>query len=101
MLSGILSAQEMVKESCLMTGEPAPSEIKLNKKQTLISLAHEMVHVKQFARGELKDYLRIDAVKWKNKTYNLSKVKYWSCPWEKEAHKKDKILYESFKQRNK
>lgn len=74
---------------------------KLNKKQTLISLAHEMVHVKQFARGELKDYLRTDEVKWKNRVYNLNKVKYWTCPWEKEAHKKDKILYESFKQRNK
>jgi hypothetical protein len=34
MLSGTLFAQEIVKESCLMTGEPALSESKLNKKQT-------------------------------------------------------------------
>ena len=73
----------------------------LNKKQTLIALAHEMVHVKQYARGELKDYLRSEQVKWQNKVYNLNKVKYWTCPWEKEAYKKDHILYEAFKQRNK
>ena len=73
----------------------------LNKKQTLIALAHEMVHVKQYAKGELKDYLRADEVKWQNRVFRLEKVKYWSAPWEKEAYKKDKILYEAFKQRNK
>lgn len=72
----------------------------LNKKTILISLAHEMVHVKQYARGELKDYLRNNTVKWKNRKFNLQTVKYWSSPWEKEAYKKDKILYEAFKQRN-
>ena len=69
----------------------------LNKKQTLIALAHEMVHVKQYAKGELKDYLRADEVKWQNRVFRLEKVKYWSAPWEKEAYKKDKILYEAFK----
>jgi hypothetical protein len=70
---------------------------KLNKKTTLIALAHEMVHVKQYARGELKDYIRNDNVKWCGQVYSLNKVKYWSCPWEKEAYKKDHILYESYK----
>ncbi len=74
---------------------------KLNKKTTLIALAHEMVHVKQFAKKELKDYLRSDKVKWKGKVYSLDKVKYWTCPWEKEAFKKDVILYEQYKQSKK
>lgn len=74
---------------------------KMNKKTTFIALAHEMVHVKQYARGELKDYLRSDKVKWRNKVFRLDKVEYWSSPWEVEAYKKDKILYEKFKQRNK
>jgi Zn-dependent peptidase ImmA (M78 family) len=73
---------------------------KLNKKQTLITLAHEMVHVKQYATGELKDYLRTESVRWQNKVFSLDKVKYWSSPWEKEAYKKDEILYEAFKKRN-
>ena len=74
---------------------------KLNKKTTLIALAHEMVHVKQFAKRELKDYLRTDKVRWKNKIFSLDKVKYWSCPWEKEAYKNDGILYEMYKQSKK
>jgi hypothetical protein len=74
---------------------------KLNKKQTLITLAHEMVHVKQYATGELKDYLRTESVRWQNKVFSLDKVKYWSSPWEKEAYKKDETLYEAFKKRNK
>jgi len=72
----------------------------LNKKTSLIALAHEMVHVKQYARGELKDYLRTEKVKWKKRTFMLDKVEYWSSPWEKEAYKKDQILYEAFKKRN-
>lgn len=74
---------------------------KLNKKTTLIALAHEMVHVKQFAKKELKDYLRSEKVRWKGKIFHLEKIKYWSCPWEKEAYKKDKILYEKYKQSKK
>jgi hypothetical protein len=74
---------------------------KMNKKTTLIALAHEMVHVKQYARGELKDYLRSDKVKWRKRVFRLDKVEYWSSPWEVEAYKKDKILYEKYKQRNK
>lgn len=73
---------------------------KMNKKTTLIALAHEMVHIKQFARGELRDYLRNNNVKWRGKVLCLDKVKYRSSPWEKEARKKDKLLYEKFKQRN-
>lgn len=73
----------------------------LNKKTMLISLAHEMVHVKQYAKGELKDYLRSNNVKWKNRVFCLDTVEYWFSPWEKEAYKNDKILYEKFKQRNK
>jgi hypothetical protein len=74
---------------------------KLNRKTTFISLAHEMVHVKQYARKELKDYARSNKVKWKKRVFMLDKVEYWSSPWEKEAYKKDKILYEAFKQRRK
>ena len=67
----------------------------------LISLAHEMVHVKQYARGELKDYLRDDVVRWKRKIFRLSEVEYWTSPWEVEAYEKDKILYEAFKKERK
>lgn len=73
----------------------------LNKKTMLITLAHEMVHVKQYAKGELKDYLRNDTVRWKKKLFSLDEVDYWSSPWEVEAYTEDKILYEAFKKRDK
>lgn len=47
----------------------------------LTTLAHEMVHVKQFARGELNESL----TRFKGKDY--SNTKYWDQPWEVEARK--------------
>lgn len=70
----------------------------LNKKTMLIALSHEMIHVKQFARRELKDYLCADKVKWKGQVYCLKEVEYWSAPWEKEAYENDTVLYKKFKQ---
>lgn len=69
----------------------------LNKKTLLITLSHEMIHIKQFARGELKDYLRSDKVKWHGQVFCLNETEYWSSPWEKEAYENDSILYEKYK----
>ena len=69
----------------------------LNKKTTLVVLAHEMIHVKQYAKGELKDYLRMDSVKWKGKIY-VDEIDYWKQPWEMEAHKMESRLYLEFKE---
>jgi hypothetical protein len=51
-------------------------------KEQLRTIAHEMVHVKQYARGELGSELST----WYNKSYNTDKVDYWERPWEIEAH---------------
>jgi len=68
----------------------------LNKKQTLLAIAHEMVHVKQYAKGELKDYLRADKTRWKSEVHDLKKIDYWDQPWEIEAHGREKGLYYKF-----
>ena len=68
----------------------------LNKKQTLLVLAHEMVHLKQYAKGEMKDYMRKHKVKFNNKIYNYEKIDYWEQPWEIEAHGREKGLYYYF-----
>lgn len=70
----------------------------LSKRMTLIVLAHEMVHVKQYARGELKDLIRSDKVKYLGEVYDDERISYWSHPWEKEARKLEKKLYNSFKE---
>lgn len=54
------------------------------------TLAHELVHVKQFARHELNESL----THWKNKNY--SKTEYWDQPWEKEARKLQRKLVQTF-----
>jgi hypothetical protein len=56
----------------------------------LSTLAHELVHVKQFARGELNESL----TRWKNK--NHEKTEYWDQPWEKEARRLQNKLLEQF-----
>ena len=68
----------------------------LSKKQTLLAIAHEMVHLKQYAKGELKDYMRKHRVRFKNKIYDHGSIDYWEQPWEIEAHGREKGLYYYF-----
>jgi hypothetical protein len=68
----------------------------LSKKAMLFALAHEMVHVKQYAKGELSDYLKVNKCKWFGTRYDLDKVDYWEYPWEIEAHGRERGLYVKF-----
>ena len=63
--------------------------------QILIWLAHEMVHLKQFVRGELFDYAT-GKVQWKRRMYG--NVHYEDQPWEKEAYRLESELYEMFEE---
>jgi len=56
----------------------------------LSTLAHELVHVKQFARGELDDQLTF----WKGR--NHSNASYWDQPWEKEARRLQHKMVQKF-----
>jgi hypothetical protein len=68
----------------------------LSKKEMLLAIAHEMVHVKQYAKGELKDYLKVNKCKWKGEVIDSDLVDYWDHPWEIEAHGREKGLYVKF-----
>ena len=61
--------------------------------QILTWLAHEMVHLKQFVRGELFDY-ETGKVQWKRRMYG--RVHYDDQPWEKEAYRLEEKLYNQF-----
>ena len=63
--------------------------------QILTWLAHEIVHLKQFVRGELFDYAVGERVQWKSKTYKTS-LAYSKQPWEREAYRLEEPLYKSF-----
>lgn len=61
-------------------------------------LAHEMVHVKQIARGEMKDrYVKSKyVVVWFGEKYSEEDVSYWDQPWEIEAYGLENSLVAKF-----
>jgi|TARA_R100000479_G_scaffold122599_1_gene63167 hypothetical protein len=61
------------------------------------TLAHEMVHVKQWAREELKDFGDYTKARWKKTLIDCEKTKYEDLPWEIEAHEIEEELYKSWK----
>lgn len=57
------------------------------------TLAHEMVHLKQFVTGEL-GHTKGGNLKWKGKVYTEKKMPNWvNRPWEIEAMQKEVILH--------
>jgi len=67
--------------------------------QQFITLSHELVHMKQFAKGELYDYTyRPEITRWKRRKINVEKTDYQDLPWEKEAYKLQRNLIISWAQ---
>ena len=66
------------------------------------TLAHEMVHVKQYAKNEMSKQLRVTkgkgfelATKWKGEPWRPKSKEdgYWDSPWEIEAYGREVGLY--------
>ena len=78
---------------CLELDSKREFEIEVDRTQSLRKLletvAHEMVHVKQYARRELHPSTNT----WCGKTYNPKNVSYWDLPWEIEAHGREVGLF--------
>ena len=58
-------------------------------KTTITTLAHEMVHLKQFAKGELA--LMQD--RWHKQSIDTEEIPYNELPWEVEASALEHVLY--------
>jgi len=86
---------------CLETDNNRTFEIEIDRTQPLRrlleTLAHEMVHVKQYARRELHPSTDL----WCGKTVNPKKVSYWDLPWEIEAHGREVGLFVRYCEANK
>jgi hypothetical protein len=56
--------------------------------QIINTVAHEMIHVKQMAKGEFYQLMRKPSGyhRYNGKIVDQSKVDYWDQPWEIEAH---------------
>jgi hypothetical protein len=66
----------------------------------ITALTHEMVHVKQYARGETKD-VNMFTKAWKGDEFisMYSTVdEYMALPWEKEAYELQEVLCNEYKQ---
>jgi hypothetical protein len=64
----------------------------LGAKGILETLAHEMVHVKQFAYGHINEKLS----KWYDTKVDSEELDYWFHPWEIEAHGLETALLSGF-----
>lgn len=57
----------------------------INLREILINLAHEMVHVKQWVKGEMYEYANPNEVRWMKKKYDMNDMDYYDFPWEIDA----------------
>lgn len=82
---------------CNTRNKPRDFTIQIERNKSLrymlMTLAHECVHLKQYALGEIDDNL----CHWKGKRVH-SKTDYWDSPWEIEAHGREVGLYTRFAQ---
>jgi len=76
--------------------QPRSFVIELHKgddeKEHLKTLAHELVHVRQYARNELNDEMNT----WKGRKVDSDSIPYEEQPWEIEAIKLGDELYELY-----
>lgn len=64
----------------------------IGAKEILKTLAHEMVHIKQFAYNETNDTLS----RWKGVAIDSDSLDYYKHPWEIEAYGMDTGLFTKF-----
>lgn len=60
------------------------------------TIMHEMVHVKQWAKGEMKYLERTGLIKFNKDQFDHDKVDYYDLPWEIEAHGREEGLFIMF-----
>jgi hypothetical protein len=58
--------------------------------EMMLNLAHELIHAKQFLRGDLTSTLR-----WGDKHADIQAA-YFSQPWEREAYSKEGDIYAKY-----
>ena len=66
-----------------------------DEKDVISTVAHEMVHVWQYATGKFKDYVGRPAHRYEDHIYDAN-MKYRDMPWEIEARRLEKVLYKAW-----
>jgi len=65
---------------------------KISGKTILQTLAHEMIHIKQYAYGETNEELNV----WKGEPIDSDNIDYYDLPWEIEAYGREQGLFSKF-----
>lgn len=65
-----------------------------SRRQQLMTLAHELVHVKQYVRGEMRDHKYY--VQWYSDRIDDEATDYWDYPWEIEARGREYGMYRRY-----
>lgn len=88
---------------CLNSSGPSGYQVirvivdaRLSKRQQELVLAHEMIHVRQLAKGELIITGKQQLI-WKGRKYHFKYDGLQPMPWENEAYKADKVLTKLYK----
>lgn len=86
------SEDDVDKNPRIFTVEIDPS---LSRKQQLLTLAHEYVHIKQYATNEMYDEDH-QMVRWRKKLVNTEEIDYWDQEFEIEAWGRQEGLYQRY-----
>jgi hypothetical protein len=87
-----MSAKEGMRGSVFKLGPTVIGmsiDTALDIERLIIALAHEMVHVKQYARGQITHGKNLNSRFWMGKKF---KGHYYDLPWEVEAFSKERVL---------
>ena len=71
-------------------------DVSYSIRDALITLAHEMVHIKQWAKGEMYEYLKSGLIRFHKTKFDVDNIDYWDYPWEVEAFGKQLGLFVRF-----
>lgn len=69
---------------------------RLSDKELVLTVFHEMVHVRQYFKRQLRDEAFGNVKSWLGKMYCEDTVGYRKLPWEKEAFKLQEALFKQF-----
>jgi hypothetical protein len=68
----------------------------LSEKPNLITLGHELTHIKQMAFGHRQESLDGSGMRWMGMLIRPEDLHYYDLPWEIEAHGREYGLYDRF-----
>jgi len=102
--SDLFKKENILGDACWTDSSIKPREFEiridcnLEPQEFLQTLMHELVHCKQFAKGELQHNHK-NSLMWNRKRVSRN-VEYYDCPWEIEANGREIGLCEEFFKHN-